>query len=121
MTTNHCYASVLRLSTCRRHGQLLTNTESHARGAYRTSLKCRPCQTLFEHNFSIASETAQLLHFYYIRFFEARRMFRLILLNHYKIETLASNGPVAQRLEQRTHNPLVVGSNPTGPTIYSVS
>src|SRR6516225_7884014 len=28
-----------------------------------------------------------------------------------------SAGPVAQRLEQRTHNPLVVGSNPTGPTI----
>ena len=27
-------------------------------------------------------------------------------------------GPVAQRLEQRTHNPLVVGSNPTGPTIF---
>ena len=27
-----------------------------------------------------------------------------------------SAGPVAQRLEQRTHNPLVVGSNPTGPT-----
>jgi hypothetical protein len=26
-------------------------------------------------------------------------------------------GPLAQRLEQRTHNPLVVGSNPTGPTI----
>ena len=25
-------------------------------------------------------------------------------------------GPVAQRLEQWTHNPLVVGSNPTGPT-----
>ena len=25
-------------------------------------------------------------------------------------------GPVAQRLEQGTHNPLVVGSNPTGPT-----
>src|SRR5262252_2085563 len=25
-------------------------------------------------------------------------------------------GPLAQRLEQRTHNPLVVGSNPTGPT-----
>ena len=24
-------------------------------------------------------------------------------------------GAVAQRLEQRTHNPLVVGSNPTGP------
>ncbi len=26
-------------------------------------------------------------------------------------------GPVAQRLEQQTHNLLVVGSNPTGPTI----
>lgn len=25
-------------------------------------------------------------------------------------------GPIAQRLEQWTHNPLVVGSNPTGPT-----
>lgn len=25
-------------------------------------------------------------------------------------------GPLAQRLVQRTHNPLVVGSNPTGPT-----
>ena len=24
-------------------------------------------------------------------------------------------GPLAQWLEQRTHNPLVVGSNPTGP------
>ena len=33
---------------------------------------------------------------------------------------LSSNlhGPVAQRLEQGTHNPLVVGSNPTGPTIH---
>jgi uncharacterized protein len=28
-------------------------------------------------------------------------------------------GPVAQRLEQGTHNPLVVGSNPTGPTIFT--
>src|SRR5215472_9277626 len=27
-----------------------------------------------------------------------------------------SAGPVAQRLEQRTHNPLVLGSNPSGPT-----
>jgi hypothetical protein len=26
-------------------------------------------------------------------------------------------GPVAQRLEQQTHNLLVVGSNPTGPTM----
>ena len=30
---------------------------------------------------------------------------------------LPSNGPVAQRLEQGTHNPLVLGSNPSGPTI----
>ena len=29
-------------------------------------------------------------------------------------------GPVAQRLEQGTHNPLVGGSNPSGPTKYSV-
>ncbi len=29
---------------------------------------------------------------------------------------LSIQGPVAQRLEQGTHNPLVVGSNPTGPT-----
>ena len=27
-----------------------------------------------------------------------------------------SFGPLAQRLEQRTHNPLVLGSNPRGPT-----
>ena len=26
-------------------------------------------------------------------------------------------GPLAQRLEQGTHNPLVLGSNPRGPTI----
>ena len=34
--------------------------------------------------------------------------------------TFATNiliGPVAQRLEQGTHNPLVLGSNPSGPTI----
>ena len=30
------------------------------------------------------------------------------------------SGPVAQRLEQGTHNPLVVGSNPSGPTNTSV-
>src|SRR6185437_2205660 len=29
-------------------------------------------------------------------------------------------GPVAQRLEQQTHNLLVVGSNPTGPTKNSI-
>jgi hypothetical protein len=39
-------------------------------------------------------------------------------LKQYKIKTLTSSGPVAQRLEQRTHNPLVPGSNPGGPTIF---
>jgi hypothetical protein len=34
---------------------------------------------------------------------------------------LAPVGPVAQRLEQRTHNPLVPGSNPGGPTNMHVS
>lgn len=29
----------------------------------------------------------------------------------------ACHGPIAQRLEQRTHNPLVPGSNPGGPTM----
>ena len=29
---------------------------------------------------------------------------------------LGPDGPVAQRLEQWTHNPLVPGSNPGGPT-----
>src|SRR5215472_9878584 len=35
------------------------------------------------------------------------------LARHGKFVT---GGPLAQRLEQWTHNPLVVGSNPTGPT-----
>lgn len=30
------------------------------------------------------------------------------------------SGPVVQRLEQWTHNPLVVGSNPSGPIINSL-
>ena len=30
-------------------------------------------------------------------------------------------GPIAQRLEQGTHNPLVGGSNPSGPTIESAT
>ena len=34
----------------------------------------------------------------------------------YTFATYILTGPVAQRLEQGTHNPLVVGSNPTGPT-----
>ncbi len=29
-------------------------------------------------------------------------------------------GPIAQRLEQWTHNPLVPGSNPGGPTNYLI-
>ena len=29
-------------------------------------------------------------------------------------------GAVAQWLEQGTHNPLVVGSNPTGPTLFII-
>jgi hypothetical protein len=29
-------------------------------------------------------------------------------------------GPLAQRLEQWTHNPLVPGSNPGGPTSFEV-
>ena len=32
---------------------------------------------------------------------------------------MVRGGPVAQRLEQQTHNLLVVGSNPTGPTTQS--
>ncbi len=34
----------------------------------------------------------------------------------YLIYIIQNSGPVAQRLEQWTHNPLVVGSNPTGPS-----
>jgi hypothetical protein len=33
-----------------------------------------------------------------------------------RVEYHRGSGPLAQRLEQGTHNPLVVGSNPTGPT-----
>ncbi len=33
-----------------------------------------------------------------------------------RYDVLVMAGPVAQRLEQRTHNPLVLGSNPSGPT-----
>ncbi len=35
----------------------------------------------------------------------------------YTFATIILIGPVAQRLEQGTHNPLVLGSNPRGPTI----
>jgi hypothetical protein len=33
-----------------------------------------------------------------------------------RMQPKTTSGPMAQRLAQRTHNPLVVGSNPTGPT-----
>ena len=45
-------------------------------------------------------------------------IFHPILPNQYKIKRLSRIGPVAQRLEQRTHNPLVPGSNPGGPTNF---
>ena len=66
------------------------------------------------------SHAADVLHFYYNRRLERFRIFRAENANRYKIETLSLVGPVAQRLEQRTHNPLVVGSNPTGPTTYLI-
>ena len=34
------------------------------------------------------------------------------------IKDKASEGPIAQWLEQRTHNSLVPGSNPGGPTTF---
>ena len=49
------------------------------------------------------SHAADVLHFYYNRRLERFRIFRAESANRYKIETLAPNGPVAQRLEQRTH------------------
>ena len=33
----------------------------------------------------------------------------------------SKNGAVAQRSEQGTHNPLVVGSIPTGPTLFQIT
>ena len=36
-------------------------------------------------------------------------------VRHCRGDTLNGAGPVAQRSEQRTHNPLVPGSNPGGP------
>jgi hypothetical protein len=38
------------------------------------------------------------------------------VLNRHNYYLILRTGPVAQRLEQRTHNPLVPGSNPGGPT-----
>ena len=42
----------------------------------------------------------------------------LVSIIFYDTICLFSWGSVAQGLEQGTHNPLVVGSNPTGPTNY---
>ncbi len=36
----------------------------------------------------------------------------------YNVVIPPKSGPVAQRLEQWTHNPLVQGSNPCGPTKF---
>jgi hypothetical protein len=47
---------------------------------------------------------AKVLQFYYNCRFGEFRIFHPILANQYKIRTLTSVGPVAQRLEQRTHN-----------------
>jgi hypothetical protein len=35
---------------------------------------------------------------------------------HHTASNVTMEGPVAQRLEQGTHNPLAGGSNPSGPT-----
>jgi hypothetical protein len=47
----------------------------------------------------------------------------LFARSHYRPERVICNsieGPLAQRLVQRTHNPLVDGSNPSGPTRSAV-
>ena len=36
--------------------------------------------------------------------------------NHVLYDKQSRQGPIAQRLEQQTHNLLVLGSNPSGPT-----
>ena len=41
---------------------------------------------------------------------------RVYPLNSLGVRCCKRAGPVAQRSEQRTHNPLVLGSNPSGPT-----
>ena len=43
-------------------------------------------------------------------------MGRIGLQNLKRKLLIIKKGPVAQRLEQGTHNPLVGGSNPSGPT-----
>ena len=47
----------------------------------------------------------------------ARLLFSLAQIEWPEVSRVRHPGPVAQRLEQGTHNPLVGGSNPSGPTI----
>ncbi len=57
-------------------------------------------------------------HSFRYAFATARKMFRMVPRRLIPRNFLESNhlGPVAQRSEQGTHNPLVGGSNPSGPT-----
>jgi hypothetical protein len=76
----------------------------------------RPLRT----NTSISEMTKSLS----ARTFPLKNKYRCLKLDDKKILQHIGNliyiirnlGPVAQRLEQWTHNPLVVGSNPTGPS-----
>lgn len=47
---------------------------------------------------------------------KVRRLENSQIQNKLKDDTYSSVGPVAQRLEQLTHNLLVAGSNPAGST-----
>ncbi len=72
---------------------------------------------LVSHGWRVTStERRKLLHFYNAQRFRRLRILLAFLPNQYRIKMLSGAGPVAQRLEQRTHNPLVPGSNPGGPT-----
>ena len=51
-----------------------------------------------------------------IRQIEAKALRKLRHPSRSELSCRPENGPLAQRLEQGTHNPLVVGSNPTRPT-----
>ena len=74
-------------------------------------------------NTSISEMTRSLS----VRTFPLKNKYRRLKLGGKKILHHLGNliyiiwnlGPVAQRLEQWTHNPLVVGSNPTGPSCLS--
>ena len=40
------------------------------------------------------------------------------MLKQFKIQVCYAVGPIAQSVEQRTFNPWVDGSSPSGPTLY---